>query len=104
MSNNLTLKTLASQQINDSAVSGTTIKDALETLEILNASSGDKNYIHNQIAPNNVWTITHNLGKFPSVTISDSTDRIVIGDIHFINNNEIQIFFKGAFSGKAYLN
>ena len=34
MSNNLTLKTLASQQINDSAVSGTTIKDALETLEI----------------------------------------------------------------------
>lgn len=67
-------------------------------------NGGDKNYIHNQIAPNNVWTITHNLGKFPSVTISDSTDRIVIGDIHFINNNEIQIFFKGAFSGKAYLN
>lgn len=67
-------------------------------------NGGDKNYIHNQIAPNNVWTITHNLGKFPSVTISDSTERIVIGDIHFINNNEIQIFFKGAFSGKAYIN
>jgi hypothetical protein len=40
MSKNLTLETLASKGINDSSVSGATIKDALETLELATNGSG----------------------------------------------------------------
>jgi hypothetical protein len=61
-------------------------------------------YIHNQNTPLDVWTITHNLGKLPSVTVVDSAENIVYGDIEYINNNAIVISFIGAFSGKAYLN
>ncbi len=61
-------------------------------------------YIHNQIIPSEKWEITHNLKKYPSVSIVDSSKRIVIGDIKYISNMNIEITFTSAFSGKAYLN
>lgn len=50
------------------------------------------------------WTIEHNLGKYPSVTIVDSGGNVVVGDVQYLSTNEISISFAGAFSGKAYLN
>jgi hypothetical protein len=64
----------------------------------------DKNYYHNQISPSATWTITHGLAKVPSVTIIDSSNRVVFGEVEVINSNEIVLYFNGAFSGKAYLN
>ena len=64
----------------------------------------DKNYYHNQTVPSDTWTITHNLNKVPSITIIDSSNRVVSGEVEVINNNEITLYFNGAFSGKAYLN
>jgi hypothetical protein len=64
----------------------------------------DKHYSHNQSSPSATWTITHNLGKVPSVTIIDSSNRVVFGEVEVINSNEIVLYFNGAFSGKAYLN
>ena len=65
---------------------------------------GDKNYIHNQGAASNVWNVTHNLGKFPSVTVVDSGNSVVIGDVNMIDLNNITITFTSSFSGKAYIN
>lgn len=56
-----------------------------------------------QSVPNNVWTITHNLGFYPSITIVDSANDVVVGDIKYININTIQASFNGGFAGKAYL-
>jgi hypothetical protein len=70
--------------------------------DFLNAM--DKNFIHNQTIPSASWTITHNLGKFPSVTVVDEDDNVYYGEIIYNNNNSITINFTGAFSGKAYLN
>lgn len=64
----------------------------------------DKHYIHNQIKSSNVWTIQHNLDKYPSVIIVDSSNSVVIGDITFIDKNSIIVSFVAEFSGKAYLN
>jgi hypothetical protein len=66
----------------------------------------DKNntFIHNQETASKIWTITHNLNRFPSVTIVDSTGREVIGDIKYIDRNTITLTFKSLFSGRAYLN
>jgi hypothetical protein len=65
---------------------------------------GDAYYVHNQMLPESSWTINHNLGKKPSVSVVDTTDAVVYGDINYINDNQLTISFSGAFSGKAYLN
>lgn len=64
----------------------------------------DKNYVHTQIAAANNWTITHNLNKYPAITIVDSGGTVVIGEIEYINLNLIYVKFNGIFSGKAYCN
>jgi len=61
-------------------------------------------HIHDQGTPASVWTITHNLGKYPSVTIVDSSNSEVVGEVEFISNNQVRVSFSGSFSGKAYLN
>jgi len=50
------------------------------------------------------WTITHNLGKFPSVTVVDSANSVVVGDVDYTNSNILTITFSAAFSGCAFLN
>ena len=70
---------------------------------------GDITYTHNQSSTSDTWTITHNLNRFPSVTVVDSTNTIVIGTVVYNSANQLTItFFQAgsalAFSGKAYLN
>jgi hypothetical protein len=54
--------------------------------------------------PQAVWTINHNLGQFPSVTLVDTTGAVVLADILYVNNNQIIVTFSQPFAGKAYLN
>jgi len=70
----------------------------------VSSAGGDLHYTHNQTSSSTTWTITHNLGKFPSVTVVDSARSVVVGEVNMTNINEIQITFTAAFSGKAYLN
>jgi hypothetical protein len=58
----------------------------------------------NQMVPSILWTINHALGKFPSVEVVDSAGTVVVGNVEYINDNQITIEFSFAFSGKAYLN
>lgn len=64
----------------------------------------DKNYVHTQISASNNWTITHNLNKYPAITIVDSGGTVVIGEIGYVNLNLVYVRFNGIFSGKAYCN
>jgi hypothetical protein len=68
------------------------------------AGSADKNYVHYQNSPSATWTIIHNLGKKPSVTVVDSADEIVYGEVQYDSDNQVTLTFAGAFSGKAYFN
>jgi hypothetical protein len=52
----------------------------------------------------NIWHIIHNLGKKPSVMVTDMDNQVVIGDITYINDNVLDVYFTQAFSGNAYLN
>jgi len=61
-------------------------------------------HIHTQGIPSATWVITHNLKKYPSVTIVDSLGNVVIGEIQYTNINTVTLTFSGGFSGKAYLN
>lgn len=64
----------------------------------------DKNFIHNQKTASSVWAINHLLSKLPSVTVIDSANNVVIGDVVYIDNDNISIVFSSEFSGKAILN
>ncbi len=61
-------------------------------------------YIHTQNAAASTWTVTHNLSKFPSVSVVDSGGTVVIGDVTYVDSNTLTIDFSAIFSGKAYLN
>ncbi len=61
-------------------------------------------FTHNQTTTATSWTITHNMGKNPSVTIVDSANTYVVGEIDYINNNSLTVSFKSDLKGKAYLN
>lgn len=64
----------------------------------------DKSYVHHQNISSTTWNITHFLGKRPSVTVVDSSDRVVYGNINYIDDDSLTLSFSSAFSGKAYLN
>jgi hypothetical protein len=64
----------------------------------------DLNFTYTQSTPSTTWTITHNLGKFPSVSVVDSANTQVYGNVNYIDNDSLTLTFTGAFSGKAYLN
>ena len=64
----------------------------------------DTTFIHEQMSASDVWTITHFLGRYPSVTVVDSAGSVVVGDVQYISKDQIILTFQGAFSGTAYLN
>ena len=69
----------------------------------------DKRYTHNQVSASATWTINHNLGKFPSVTIKFSTGATysnvgAFAGVQFIDENNLTINLAAAESGYAYLN
>lgn len=71
---------------------------------VINPNAGSF-YEHQQATPATVWTINHNLGKHPSITVLDSISRMVIGfDVVYSTLNSLTITFSAAFSGTAYLN
>ena len=68
------------------------------------AGKGDSHFVYTQSTPEAIWEITHNLGKKPAVTVVDSGDSVVVGEIEYLNLNSVRLTFAGAFSGKAYFN
>lgn len=65
---------------------------------------GRGTYIHRQYDAASVWRIEHNLHCYPSVTVVDSADSKVTGDVDYIDENTLTVSFVAPFSGSAYLN
>jgi len=51
-----------------------------------------------------LWIVNHNLGKYPGVTVIDSSGRKVRGSVNYPTSNQILLTFSAPFAGKAYLN
>ena len=76
----------------------------LSTIPVPTEAGGDKTYIHRQVIASNAWEITHNLYKYPSVSVVDTGGNVVIGDVEYTSLNTLVIKFTAPFSGMAYLN
>ena len=79
----------------------TNVCTILDLAEII-ADSGTYSQCFQVASPK--WTITHNLGKFPAVTVVDLENNVVIGDVDYLSTNIIQITFSIPFNGCAFLN
>lgn len=67
-------------------------------------TGGDLTYVHTQGVASTTWTVNHNLGKYPTVTIMDSAGDEVEGDISYVSANTLTLTFHAAMGGVAYLN
>lgn len=70
----------------------------------LAANAGNtRRHVHTQTFAADEWTITHSLGGHPSVTIVDSADSYVFGDVKYDSTTQVTVSFTVPFSGYAYL-
>jgi hypothetical protein len=95
----------STQDINDAiqAAALDTTDDLTEGLTNKYFTTGRVSYEHTQGVSSNSWTILHNLGFYPNVTVVDSAGTIYEGEITYTNTNSLTVSFSAAFSGKAYL-
>lgn len=105
----LQLGTSLQEQIQSALQPGDNISELTNDVGYITVSDlptivNDKNYIHNQVVASGTWQIQHNLDKFPSVSIVDSGNNLVVGEVKYIDSNNVIITFTSVFSGKAYLN
>lgn len=60
-------------------------------------------FIFEQATPASDWNIFHKLGRYPQVSVVDSSGRVVIGEVQYIDEQNVRVSFSGEFAGKAYL-
>lgn len=66
--------------------------------------TADKHYAHRQFTAASVWNVAHNLNKYPAVSVVDSAGTVVVGEVTYLDENNLTITFTSAFAGKAYCN
>jgi hypothetical protein len=67
------------------------------------AAANTRRHIHTQASPSTTWTIDHTLGGKPSVTVVDSANTAVIGEVQYVSDQQVAVLFTAPFSGYAYL-
>lgn len=76
----------------------------LSDIPVPTEGGGDKTYVYTQNIAAATWVIQHNMYKYPSVSVVDSAENQVVGDVEYTTLNSLTITFTAPFSGKAYLN
>lgn len=82
-----------------SGMTGGTVVDP-----VLPEVQGDTHFLFSQLVASATWTIIHNLGRYPAVTVIDSAGNIIVGAVEYVDTNTLIIGFSAPFSGKAALN
>lgn len=67
------------------------------------AESAGGSYTHTQATPAASWTVTHNLGYRPAVTVFDASGVLVITDFTHASINALTITFAAPIAGVAHL-
>ena len=104
--NSLTLIGSSVYEMNLTYVTGSSTIQALQyySIQIDEIEGFDSHFEFTQGVPATTWDITHNLNKFPSITVVDTANTTVIGSYEYINKNRVILSFSDPFAGKAFLN
>ena len=65
--------------------------------------SGALYFEYVQSTPSSNWTVTHNFGVHPQVSVLDSSGNLVIVGVSHTSVNALNIVFPAPFSGRAVL-
>lgn len=61
-------------------------------------------YVHQQMSPDEVWTIAHNLNFYPGgILVQDAAGTTFEGEVEYLDSNTVRLSFLAGFSGTAYL-
>lgn len=86
----------------------TSEKDYFISLLQHSSSSGDKNFVSAQLTGNSSYTVTHNLDKFPAVSVSLGTSTNPTEEVEcvvtYINKDQVSLEFTNNFTGVAIFN
>lgn len=61
-------------------------------------------YTHTQSVAAAVWTVPHNLGRYPSITVVDNLGGQLYPDVRYIDTDIAQITHSVPLTGRAYCN
>lgn len=61
-------------------------------------------YIHTQAIALAIWTVAHNLGRWPSVTVTDHLGRRIEPDVAYLSADLVQVTHGTPLTGFAYCN
>lgn len=61
-------------------------------------------YTHNQTSPAAVWTVAHNLSRYPSITVVDNLGGQLYPDVRYMDVDIVQITHSVPLTGRAYCN
>jgi hypothetical protein len=62
-----------------------------------------RRHTHTQSLPSSEWIIDHTLGGKPQVSVVDTSDTCVVGEVSYEGTSRVVINFTAAFAGFAYL-
>ena len=51
-----------------------------------------------------IWTVPHNLGRYPGVTVTDHLGNVISADVSYVDSNIVRITHGMASTGTVYLN
>lgn len=77
---------------------------SLPFAQVITVTESATTFTWTQSIPLSVWTIPHNLNKFPCVAVVDTLGNVIYPDVSYVDSNIVQITHGSAFAGKAYLN
>jgi hypothetical protein len=75
----------------------------LITIRMSTNAGNTRRYIFTQAVASDEWVIPHTLGGHPSVTIVDSANTAVFGEVKYDSTTQVTVYFTVPFSGLAYL-
>lgn len=89
-----------------SYVTGSSTIQALQyySIQIDEVEGFDSHFEFTQGVPATTWDITHNLDKFPSITVVDTANTTVMGSYEYVTKDRVILSFSNQFAGKAFLN
>jgi|TARA_R110000823_G_scaffold307190_1_gene429784 hypothetical protein len=69
-------------------------------------SGGDKNFVAVLDGTSSSYLVTHNLNKFPAVSIVDNevNENAVNATVEYVNRNQVKLTFNADFTGRAFFN
>lgn len=78
--------------------------DLAQVIVGLAGPPGGTTYIHTQTIAAAVWTVAHNLGRRPSVAITDHLGNQIWPDVRWVDDNLVQVTHGTPLTGFAYCN